>query len=573
MSGRSCRGVVLPWALASGLWGLCASCSGSVEQDATAGPAGAGGESQPGPLEERTEENLPADPFSDTWRPAAACSPTLPKRTTRLSDRHLANAMRDLLALPAAPAFASTSGSRESFIPNKAAPLDGAVFLKLQGVVEELAAKATATGAPLVACAGDSATCARTFIGKFGARAFRRPLSAMETEKLMAVYQAGAMDGGYAAGIRLVIEAALQSPSFIYQTELGQSGDKAGKLTPFELAAKVSFFLRDGLPDDELWEAALNGGLDTASGLKKQVDRLMATPAVKANISSIVQRMFHLDRLFDANKDQSFKEFTPELVKSMHNEATSFIGAVLASPTPTIESLLTSRKASVDAKLAAVYGVPAPAGDTWKEVELPATQRAGFLTRAAFNALEATPDESSVVHRGVFLVRELLCFFPPPPGADDLARAEELKKVTFTERERAEKRSMVPRCAGCHSYFDPFGVNFEHYDTLGRYRETIKTPQGDVPVDSVWEAGIFDVRGKITDAVDLSSRLARSGAVRECLSRQFASYALGRRLADEDVCTVAAVNDAFTKANGSFNELVRAVATWPALGDRQGVQP
>jgi hypothetical protein len=577
MSGHDLTGRTASWVVWTlGFCSITVACSGTsvptnVEEADNGGDVGsaAGGV---GVTPERKEENLPADPFAENWRPAAPCTPTLAKRVRRLSDRHLANAMRDLLSLPAAPAFQTTSGSRESFIPNKAAALDGAAFVKLQGLAEDLAAKATAAGAPLVACAADSATCARTFINKFVARAFRHPLTAAETEKLMTVYQAGALDGGYAAGIRLIIETALQSPSFVYQTELGQGADKAGKLSSFELAAKISFFLRDGLPDDELWEAALNGGLDTPAGVNKQVDRLMATAAVKANISSILQRMFALDRLFDANKDPSFKEFTPELVKSMHDEATRFIGGVLESADGTIEKLLTSRKTSIDSRLAAIYGIAGPTGAGLKDVELPATERAGFLTQAAFTTLESTPNDSSVVHRGVFMVRELLCFFPPPPAATDLAAAEDLKKVTYTERERADKRAMTPRCAGCHAYFDPLGVSLEHYDTMGRYRTTIKTPNGDVPVDSTRDATIFDVRGKILDGVDLSARLAKSGAVRECLSRQFASYALGSRLSDEDVCTVAKVNETFNQTNGNFKELVRAVASWPALRDRQGVK-
>ena len=577
MSGNdSCGRVASRFVWALGFFGLTAACSGtSVPPDVVGsnngGEAGsaAGGTGEP---PERSDDNLPADPFANKWRPAAPCTPTLAKRVRRLSDRHLANAMRDLLSLPAAPTFQTTSGSRESFIPNKAAALDGAAFVKLQGLAEDLATKATATGSAVLACASDSTACARTFINKFVARAFRHPLSTAETEKMMSVYQAGVLDGGHAGGIRLVIEAALQSPSFVYQTELGQGAEQAGKLSSFELASKVSFFLRDGLPDDELWEAAANGGLDTPAGLNKQVDRLMATPAVKANISNILQRMFALDRLFDANKDPSFKEFTPELVKSMHDEATRFIGGVLESADGTIEKLLTSRKTSIDSRLAAIYGIPGPTGAGLKEVELPAAERSGFLTQAAFTTLESTPNDSSVVHRGVFLVRELLCFFPPPPAATDLAAAEDLKKVTYTERERADKRAMTPRCAGCHAYFDPLGVSLEHYDTMGRYRTAIKTPNGDVPVDSTRDATIFDVRGKILDGVDLSARLGKSAAVRECLSRQFASYALGSRLGDEDVCTVAKVAETFNQANGNFKELVRAVATWPALRDRQGVK-
>lgn len=520
--------------------------------------------------EDRTEDHLPADPFAEQWRPVAPCAPVMPKRVTRLSDRHLSNAIQDLLALERAPNIQTTSGSKEDFMPNQAAALDGAVFGKLASLAESLAKTATASGSEFIKCSGDGAACARSFMDKFAARAFRRPLNSAEAEKLMAVYQAGAANGvGHAGGIALVIEAVLQSPSFVYQTELGDPSAAQGKLTGFELAAKLGFFLRDSLPDDELWQAAVNGDLDSAQGVANQVDRLMATPTVKANVSRIYQRLFHLDRVLGVRKDPSFTEFTPDLTQSMYDEAVRTIERVLHNQ-GNVEELLTSRKTSVDARLAKIYGVPAPQGTGLAEVELPASQRAGILTHAAFNTLEATPNDSSVVHRGVFLARELLCFFPPPPGADDLELGEELKKDTHTERERAEKRLEYPRCAQCHSFFDPLGVPFEHYDTMGRYRESIATPNGDVAVNANWKAEIYDIRGEIPNAIDLSQRLGRSGAVRECLVRQFASYALGQRLGDIDACTIGKVAEKFTQSQGNLVELVREVAKWPALADRMG---
>jgi hypothetical protein len=200
---------------------------------------------------------------------------------------------------------------------------------------------------------------------------------------------------------------------------------------------------------------------------------------------------------------------------------------------------------------------------------LPEDQRAGILTQASLMAVEAFPNESSVVHRGVFTVRELLCFNPPPPSADDLERGEALKKSEPTERARAEKRAQSTRCAGCHAFFDPLGVSFEHYDTIGRYRTKIKTATGDVPVDASAEPNIRDVTGKVANAVELSKRLADSPAVRSCLAQQFASYAIGERLDDEESCTAAPVEGAFAAADGDFLQLVRSVATWDGLRTRR----
>jgi hypothetical protein len=191
------------------------------------------------------------------------------------------------------------------------------------------------------------------------------------------------------------------------------------------------------------------------------------------------------------------------------------------------------------------------------------------LTQASLMTLEALPAESSVVHRGVFTVRELLCLHPPPPLNDDLEAGELLKKQEPTERGRAEKRLMVGRCSACHSSFDPLGVTFEHYDTLGRYRTKIRTPAGEVPVDASWDLALYDVRGRVSNAVELSGRLASSKAVRECMSRQLASYAIGERLTDEQACTVGEMSQKFDAAGGDLVQLVRLVAGWSGLRERR----
>jgi hypothetical protein len=504
----------------------------------------------------------------NTWKPVEPCAPVAMTRVQRLSDRHLANALRDLLNLENAPEIRTSSSALEQFLPNKPALVTGAVAAKLRTVVEELATEATLPGKPSIECTGDSTACATGFIDRFASRAFRRPISDVERADLLRVHASGVENhGGYAGGVRLVVEAVLQSPSFLYQTEFGATAG-TNTLTAYELASKLSFFLLDSIPDDELWRATVDGKLETDQQIAAQVDRLLQRADVKANLTRIFSRLFDLDRIFRTTKAAHITEFTPALVASMHQETTQFIDATLWRRSGTLSDLFTSRETFADASIARIYGLPAPGASGFMPVTAP-PERAGILTHPSLMTMEALPDESSVVHRGVFIVRELLCLHPPPPDPSFLQMGEQFKTLEPTERGRARLRAENEVCRGCHGTFDPFGIAFEHYDTLGRYRSTLKTPDGDVPVDASSDFKVFDIEARVENGVDLSRLMAESRAVRECLTRQVASYALGQRLTNAQACTIGDLARRFDEGGGNLVDLIRLVAGWPGLRNRQ----
>jgi hypothetical protein len=463
----------------------------------------------------------------------------------------------------------TSSSSTELFLLNKPAPVNGSVALSLRDLAEKVSGDATATGKPAVQCTGDEPTCAGQFIDRFASRAFRRPVTDAERTKLLAVYTSGRDNyGGHAGGIRLIIEAVLQAPSFLYLSELGDTSTERRDLTAYELAAKISMFLRDSLPDDALWLAAQQGRLSTPEQIAGQVSRLLSTDEVKANITKIYTRLFDLDRLSSVSKAPEITDFTPALAASMTEGTKRFIEATLWSRGGTFSQLMTSRDAFVDTALAKIYGVAAPSPNGFGAVSVPETQRAGILTDPSLMTMHALPNESSVVHRGVFIMRQMLCFQPAPPQASFLQQGEAIKMAEPTERGRSDKRRAMSPCSSCHGIFDPFGIAFENYDTLGRYRTTITTPTGDVPVDASWDFNIYDIKGKVNNAVELAQKLSDSAAVRECMSRQLASYAFGERLSEEESCTVADISQKFAESGGNLVDLIGKVAAWPGLRTR-----
>ena len=512
-------------------------------------------------------------PLPTTFTPLVPCEPVLPRRVTRLSDRHLSHAVGDLLGIDR-PVIETGSLAQAAFLPGKAAAVNGGVAVKLQEVAEAAARQALDKKPELASCTGPEAECAAAFIDDLGGRAFRRPLSAEERSGLVAVYEDGReIEGNYRGAVTLVIETLLQSPSFVYQPELGtKQADGTYHLTPYELATKLAFYLTDTVPDEALRTAASNGSLEREGGLQLEVKRLVARDDARANLSSAFNRFFDLESLPDVHKSDTLPKYTPALMASLHAEGTWFVDHVLWNASGALWELLTSRSARVDPAAAALYGVPHPGGSGFAELLLPESERAGILTRAGILAVKAHDDDTSVVHRGLMVARGLLCANPPPPDPAAVALGEKLKETIFTERGRAEARLEMP-CQACHRIFDPVGITFESYGPLGEYRTVIPTRDGDVPVDAAYELTVADIHGRVEGAVELSERLAESRAARECMTQQVAAYAVGERLAPKDACTVGELARRFEENGGNLRALIEDVATWPGLRVRREGTP
>jgi hypothetical protein len=257
----------------------------------------------------------------------------------------------------------------------------------------------------------------------------------------------------------------------------------------------------------------------------------------------------------------------------MYAETDRFLAELLWKGEGTLSALLTSRTSFLDARMAEHYGLPHPGGDEIVEVQLPGEQRAGILTQPSLMTIEALPDQSSVVHRGVFIARELLCFHPPAPMASDLMQGQAFKMQEPTERGRAKLRAMNSRCMGCHGFFDPIGLTFEHYDTLGRYRDEIETADGPVAVDASSQLNVKDLSGPVDGAVALAGELAASADVRACMARQLASYAYGVAIADAQSCSVDGLVARFEQSGGDLRALLADVGAWNGLLLRSAGEP
>ncbi|MCA9709511.1 MAG: DUF1592 domain-containing protein [Myxococcales bacterium] len=416
--------------------------------------------------------------------------------------------------------------------------------------------------------------CADAFIDDFAPRAFRRPLTDAERQWLRGAYLDARAQVGFTDAMEVLAATVLQAPAMIYLEEQGTpiegAPDEIRKLTDHELASRLSYFLWDTMPDDELRAAADAGGLHGEAVLRGQVERMLQDPRAQGRLQRLMWTWLQLDggtlhfALEDAAKDAGlYPEYDPALQSAMREELEAFIADVLTG-SGSFDQLMTSPRAWVNGPLAALYGVQGPQGpDEWAWVDLPADQRSGILTRAAFLTVFASTAAQSPIRRGTFTLEEVLCLQlgEPPPNVDDspVDGGEQPGGAgeVLTVRQATDARTSDGQCFGCHSLINPVGYAYEHYDAIGRWQDD-EVVSG-LPVDSSGNLVGTDVDGPVADALELSSRLAGSAQVRGCFATRWFEEAVGGALGELDGCAQDRIVETFT-ADGDLRELVTAIA-------------
>ncbi len=442
-----------------------------------------------------------------------------------------------------------------------------------QSAAESLAATAVSSRlATLAPCADGAANgeCGHTFVTTFGAKVFRRALTANEAANFDALFDA-TLPSGYPKAIELTLRAMLQSPQFLYRVDAlhaptSESGAIA--LGADELASRLSYFLTNSTPDDTLLAAAANDQLVSATDIETQARRLLGTTRAKQMAQDFMGQWLGLDQLSGAARQAPDENFGPtELVPDWKSSLGAFIDDAVWND-GTVSGLLTSPKLFLTPKLATLYGVSAPS-DPSVPASVP-TQRSGLLTQPAIMALLAHSDQSGPVQRGVFVLQQLLCMqvAPPPPNVVAVPPAVD---QTATTRERFAQHIADQSCASCHVSLDGIGFGFERYDQLGRYREM----ENGLPVDDsgqVVGSGDPSLEGPFNGALELSSKLATNETVRSCIATQWYRYAMGRVEDTTDQCSLNDVKARFSSSNGNFRELLVAITLSDAFRYRPALE-
>lgn len=456
------------------------------------------------------------------------------------------------------------------FVRNSGIAITAAQLDQYRTAAEDLASDATARLDEVLDCdvasLGDD-ECVRRFIDRFGRRAFRRPLTDRESAALYALASDFAGDAPTPANrVEGIVQAVLQSPQFLYRTEIGINEGAELELTGYELATRLSFLLWSSTPSEELLDAAGAGELDSAEGLSRWAERLMTDPRFENGLRSFVEQWLHLSDLatMSAKDAELFPSFDDSLRESMRAETVTFFSTVIRDG-GTLSTLLTAPYSYADPAVAAIYGADHP-GEGVTRIELDPERRAGLLTHASLMSLGAHPDQNSPVRRGELIRERFLCD-PPPPPPPDVNDAPPPPVPGQTTRERFAIHTESATCAGCHALMDPIGWGFEHFDAIGAYR----TEDLGAPVDASGElTQTRDIDGEFEGAAELGARLASSEQVEDCVVDLWFEYGVGR--VDRDGCEADTARERFRESGGTMQELILGIVQTDAFRRRRVAQ-
>jgi mono/diheme cytochrome c family protein len=412
--------------------------------------------------------------------------------------------------------------------------------------------------------------CAKQITERLARRAFRRPVSAEDVARLMPFYEAGRRDGGsFDQGIEQVVAAVLASPDFLYRAIRAPDGTAPNTgfvLTDLELASRLSFFLWNTGPDEELLKLAAAGGLTKPGACEKQVRRMLADPKASSLVTSFAMKWLNLTTLDSVQPDPKlFPGFNEQLRHDFSKEAEAFISSILLENRSVVE-LLTSDHTFLNDELARLYGVPGVAGPQFREVTLNEKERAGLLGKGAVLLRTSYGDRTSPVLRGAWVLDKLLGTPPTPPPANTATDlSQKAGEAPKTVRARLEQHRDKASCNQCHGVIDPTGLALENFDAIGEWRT--RDHQANAPIDAktVLPNGV-----PINGVVDLRAQLVeRPATFAEAFTEKLMMYALNRQLEYFDMPQVRAVVRGAAKDDYKFSSIVLGIVNTDAFR-RQG---
>jgi hypothetical protein len=501
-------------------------------------------------------------PSTQSCQPGSALAKA---RLWRLTDAQYVNAVRQVFGveMPSEISEADAeSGEYTNF--SEVTIVNDTIIKAYQAAGRDAARQAVKSHFGTFMACGTGDACVEQFVRNRVARAFGRRLDGAEVADYVALYKKGAEESPE-VGVRLMIEATLQSPSFLYRTELGvpTAGGPTGQvqLTAHEIATSLSFSLTNSVPDEQLWQKADTNALAEPAVLAAEVDRLLELPETKANLAKQAGYWLGVERLKRANKSDKFPEFTPALKATLYQSAQLFVQDLVSGGS--VNDLVTSKKMYVNEAIASVYGISGVTGADLKPIEVTQPERAnGILTQPAVLAALSRADRGDPIHRGLFIFYSLACagqIPPPPPGALDVAASFPPES---TERELAGFRAENGLCKACHSRFDPMGLLTERYDAIGRYQET--NASGLIDQSSTIAGLGPDLEGPSDGIAPLASKLLQGRRLSDCAASNLAVFTLGRDVKTDTSCALSDVKDTLAKT-GKFRDFYKALATSPAF--------
>src|ERR1700730_5687388 len=354
-------------------------------------------------------------------------------------------------------------------------------------------------------------TCAKEIFPALAKPAYRRPVTNDDIAELIEYYADGVKQGGFESGIREGITGMLASPFFLYRGERVPAGLKPGEkyaITDLELASKLSFFLWNSIPDDQLLDVAIKNKLSAPATLDEQVKRMLADPRSKTLASDFVFQWLDMKRLDEVVPDTNVFPYASGRMdprQDFRTELTLFSDSIFREDRSVVD-LLNAKHTYLNERLALQYGITDLKGDQFRRVELKDSARWGLLGKGAILMADAYPNRTSPVLRGKFILNSIQGVPPvnPPPNVPTLDDKDIGTTKALTVRQLMARHRASPTCSSCHSAMDPLGFALENFDATGMWRD--KDRFAGTAIDS---AGVLPDGTAINGPDDLRKALLR----------------------------------------------------------------
>jgi hypothetical protein len=399
----------------------------------------------------------------------------------------------------------------------------------------------------LPADASHETDCARRILSALVRRAYRGLGTPENVTELMAFYEQGRRDSGrFDEGIELALRRLLVSPEFLYRIERDprvrpiSGGSTAAasdvrRISDYELASRLSFFLWSSIPDDELLDLAGRGVLKNPDVLSRQVRRMLADRRSETLTTSFASQWLLIRNLATARPGETYAlNWDETLRQSLRRETELFVDSIVRENRPAIE-LLTADYTFLNERLAYHYGLPHIQGSHFRRVTLPAdSPRRGLLGHGSILTVTSPAIRTSPVIRGKWILNNILGAPPPDPPPDVPALSEQRTQTKApTMRERMSRHRANPVCASCHNMIDPAGFALENFDATGRWRKV------DESFNTIDASGALPDGTKFNGVSELRTALAsRPERFVHTLTEKLLTYAMGRGLEYYDMPAV-----------------------------------
>jgi hypothetical protein len=380
---------------------------------------------------------------------------------------------------------------------------------------------------------------ARQIIASFARRAWRRPVDEIELARLLSLYEAATQRGApFTSAIRDPLKAVLVSPHFLFVVETDPGVSGVQRLTPHQLAMRLSLFIWSSIPDDALLAKADSGEIYDDEVIKAEIRRMLHDDRARALGENFGLQWLGLRGFNEVRPDpEVFPQYNAELAGDMREEAILFVANVFRDDRP-VNDLIAADYTYVNGRLAEHYdlaneGLTLASESDWKKVSLTNKRRGGVATLASVLTSSSYPRRTSPVLRGRWLLEELLgSAVPPPPPNVPALEESTAADDSLTLRQRLELHRQKAECASCHNRMDPLGFGLENFDGIGRWREL----DNDHPVDAT---GTLPSGETFHGPEELKAVLmGRSDEFQKHFVRKLLGFALGRELNKFDECIV-----------------------------------